>query len=310
MRGAIRDGVVAALPPALKIIDEHQQDILAAIATSSAPVHVIHASRAAANPPFSSAVSHSMPHTMPRRWPGRPSRPARGPARLFSWSSSAHERCDTSLQTLLRTQALAPGQAVFGGRLLDRFLEAGVVDGDVARFQKIVLAAPEPSRLLREYEAALAGLLALHEGYVRQHADGAWVTIGEVEALKRDAKHALENLWSFHQACSEAEAAALRRVAVLLATTGVALKIFGRAATPGSPAARLLKQRKSATLILDEVQRCPLDLLRLGQPARYRGRRWGPRSRNLPAGAAAHGPRCGCPPDADLRRPKASDVCR
>ena len=106
-----------------------------------------------------------------------------------------------------------------------------MVDDDVAHFQKIVLAAPEPRRLLRGYEAALAGLLARHEGYVRQHADGAWV-VGEVEALERAAKNALESLWSFHQACSEAEAAALRRVAVLLATTDVALKIFGRAATP------------------------------------------------------------------------------
>ena len=43
MRGAIRDGFFAALPPALKIIDEHQQGILAAIAISSAPVHVTHA---------------------------------------------------------------------------------------------------------------------------------------------------------------------------------------------------------------------------------------------------------------------------
>ena len=77
--------------------------------------------------------------------------------------------------------------------------------------------------------------------------------------LKRDAKHALENFWPFHQAYSEAEAAALRRVAVLLATTDVALKLFGRAATPGSPAARLLKQRKSAALILDEAQRCPIE---------------------------------------------------
>ena len=162
------------------------------------------------------------------------------------------------LQALLRNQALAPEHVVFGGRLPERFLEAGVVDDDVAHFQKIVLAAPEPRRLLWSYEAKLAGLLARHEGYVRQHADGTRAA-SEVAALKRAAKSALEILWSFHQACSKAEVAALRRVAVLLATTDVALKIFGRAATPGSPAARLLKQRKSATLILDEVQRCPLE---------------------------------------------------
>ena len=114
----------------------------------------------------------------------------------------------------------------------DSFLEAGVVDDDVAHFQKIVLAAPEPSCRLRAYEAALADLLALHEDYVRQHADGTWVTIDEVEALKRDAKHALGQFGSSHQACSEAEAAALRRVAVLLATTDVALKIRSLAGRP------------------------------------------------------------------------------
>ena len=88
-----------------------------------------------------------------------------------------------------------------------------------------------------------AVLLARHEGSVPPHADDTWVTVGEVVALKRDAKHALEKHWPSQQAYSEAEAAALRRVAVLLATTDVALKTFGRAATPGSPAAKLLTQK-------------------------------------------------------------------
>ena len=73
------------------------------------------------------------------------------------------------------------------------------------------------------------------------------------------AKHALGKLWSFHQAYSEAEEAALRQVAVLLATTSVALKILGRAATPGSPAAKLMKRKGSSTVILDETQRCPIE---------------------------------------------------
>ena len=46
---------------------------------------------------------------------------------------------------------------------------------------------------------------------------------------------------------------------MLLVTTDVALKIFGRAATPGSPAAKLLKQRHSSALILDDLQRCPIE---------------------------------------------------
>ena len=83
--------------------------------------------------------------------------------------------------------------------------------------------------------------------------------VGDVVELKRHAQHALEKLWSFHQAFSEAEEAALRRVAVLLVTTGVALKIFGRAAAPGSPAAKLMRRKQSSALILDEMQRCPIE---------------------------------------------------
>ena len=45
---------------------------------------------------------------------------------------------------------------IFGGRLPDRFLEAGVFDDDAAHFQTIVLSMPEPNRLLLEYEIALA----------------------------------------------------------------------------------------------------------------------------------------------------------
>ena len=40
---------------------------------------------------------------------------------------------------------------------------------------------------------------------------------------------------------------------------GVALKIFGRAAAPGSPAAKLMTRKQSSALILDEMQRCPIE---------------------------------------------------
>ena len=51
----------------------------------------------------------------------------------------------------------------------------------------------------------------------------------------------------------------MRRVAVLLVTGDVALKIFGRCATPGSPAARLMREKQSTALLLDEMQRCPVE---------------------------------------------------
>ena len=159
----------------------------------------------------------------------------------------------------MRNQVLQPWQVVFGG------LEAGVLDDDAAHLQKLVLRAPEPRRRLLEYESARAALAS-----VRTHARDASgrLQVGEVVELKRHAKHALEKLWSFHQAYSDAEEAALRRVAVLVVTMGVALKIFGRAAAPSSPAAKLMSRKQSSALILDETQRCPIEnILRLGQPA-------------------------------------------
>ena len=118
---------------------------------------------------------------------------------------------------------------------------------------------PEPSRLLQAYEIAKTALMAWHEESIRTHAvDASWAQVGEVVVLKREAKNALAILWSFRLAYLEAEEAAFRQVAVLLVTTDVALKIFGRASTPGSPAARLMKKRSTA-LILDEMQRCPIE---------------------------------------------------
>ena len=118
---------------------------------------------------------------------------------------------------------------------------------------------PEPNRLLLAYEIALTTLMAWHEESIRTHAvDASWAQVGEVVVLKREAKNALAKPWSFHLAYLEAEEAAFRQVAVLLVTTDVALNVFGRANTPGSPAARLMTTKSSA-LILDEMQRCPIE---------------------------------------------------
>ena len=107
------------------------------------------------------------------------------------------------------------------------------------------MAMPEPSRLLPVHKAARAALMARHEDIAQTHAaDNAWAQEDEAVALKLDAAGALGKRWPFHQARSLAAAAALRRVAVLLVTVDVALKIFGRSATPGSPAARLLRESR------------------------------------------------------------------
>ena len=59
-------------------------------------------------------------------------------------------------------------------------------DDDAAHFEKIVLAMPEPSRLLPVYEEARAALVALHENIVQKHAVyNTWVQQDEALALKR-----------------------------------------------------------------------------------------------------------------------------
>jgi hypothetical protein len=69
----------------------------------------------------------------------------------------------------------------------------------------------------------------------------------------------MQKLWAFHEAYGVAEAEALGKVALVLVTTDVALKIYGKAASGGSPAMRLMKQKKATALIMDEIQRCPAE---------------------------------------------------
>ena len=87
-----------------------------------------------------------------------------------------------------------------------------------------------------------------------------WYSSGRPKTL-------LANLWSFHSAYLEAEEAAFRQVAVLLVTTDVALKIFGRASTPGSPAARLMNKQVFSPHPGRDAEVPDRDLLRPGQPA-------------------------------------------
>ena len=50
------------------------------------------------------------------------------------------------------------------------------------------------------------------------------------------------------------EAEACAKVALVIVTTDVALNIYGKAASHGSPAMRLMKQKKAIAPILDEIQ--------------------------------------------------------
>ena len=117
MRGAIRDGFFAALPPALTIIDKHQRGILAAIAISSAPVHVIHALAGCGK----STVLQCLVALHASHHAAALAREAESEAGAGAGSSVLVVLLRTRtlrhefLQALLRSQALAPEQVVFGG---------------------------------------------------------------------------------------------------------------------------------------------------------------------------------------------------
>jgi hypothetical protein len=100
----------------------------------------------------------------------------------------------------------------------------------------------------------------LHAQIMQEHADWSWITEVEAAQLKTHARAAMQALWAFHEAYGQAEAEALGKVAVVLVTTDVALKLCGKAANAGSPAARLMKKKQPAALIMDEMQRCPAEM--------------------------------------------------
>ena len=147
------DGFLDDLPQALQIVDQQQRDILHAMARSNAPVQVIHALAGCGK----STVLQCLVALYAARHATLPDSEAGRQVLLFVLRTRTlrHE----FLQTLLHNQVLLPEQVIFGGRLPDRFLQAGVLDDDASHFQKLVLSMPVPSRLLQEYEAALAVFL-------------------------------------------------------------------------------------------------------------------------------------------------------
>ena len=63
----------------------------------------------------------------------------------------------------------------------------------------------------------------------------------------------MQLLWAFHEVLWVAAQKALEQAALLVVTTDVALKIYGRAAVPTSPASRLMRLKQAAALLMDEI---------------------------------------------------------
>ena len=241
------------LPPALQIIDQEQRAILSNIAQSDAPVQIIHALAGCGK----SAILQCIVALYARRHAGLDLEAASSEVLVLTLRTRTlrHE----FLQALLHHHILMPDRVIFGGRLPDRLLEAGVLDDDVAHMERIILAQLGVRAPLEEYELSRVALEARHQAVVDAHTADSWAETGEVVVLKLLAKTALDKLWAFHQAYADGEAAAFAKVAVVLVTTDVALKIFGKAAASGSPAARLLRKKRPVAIIMDEVQRCPVE---------------------------------------------------
>ena len=132
MHNILHDGFLEDLPPALRITDQQQRGILAAMAVSDAPVHVIHALVGCGK----STVLHCIVALYAKRH-------ARMVDSGLVFALRARTRRRELLQALLHNQALQPRQATGSASLWP----AGSTATRRAS-KKIVLAIPEPSRLL------------------------------------------------------------------------------------------------------------------------------------------------------------------
>lgn len=251
LRAVFYDGFEEDLPSSLKIIDEEQRSILRAMASSDASVHVINALAGCGKSTLLQC--------------------------LIALYASLHAVLDVQvaaqecimitlrtrtlrhefLQSLLVRNVLRPHQVIFGGRLPEELCDTGLFDDDVAHFERIILAVPAVTEALRQCETLRARLESQHAVCLAAHADGSWIAVGEVTELKSAAKDALRALWAFHEAHYGAEEAAITGICVVMVTTDVGLKLLGKTASPNSPAARVLKKKRSTALIMDEIQRCP-----------------------------------------------------
>ena len=63
----------------------------------------------------------------------------------------------------------------------------------------------------------------------------------------------------FQGAYRAAEAEVFGKVALIIVTPGMALHLYGKAASHGFPATRLMQQKTAVALIMDETQRCPAE---------------------------------------------------
>ena len=104
-----------------------------------------------------------------------------------------------------------------------------------------------------DYERCFAecdGNDGVHKARAQRHLD---------DKVKVSCNEALSALWAYFEAYAQGADVAIQNIAVLLTTTDVALKLFGGLASKSMPAARVAKAQRAHALLMDEVQRVPLE---------------------------------------------------
>ena len=162
----------------------------------------------------------------------------------------------------------------------------GVLDDDQQHFEKQILKLPEVMKAKDRAETKRKAANAGHEAYnaaFRGHYPGDF-TLPDIREeaerrmleLKNLCKAALQAQWDFFDAFAHGADTAIGKIAVLLTTTDVALKLYAGLANAFMPAARLLKKQQAHALLMDEVQRGPgRDLHGAGDARADRLRLWG-----------------------------------
>ena len=109
MRKIFREGCLEESPPALRVIDQQQRGMLAAMVVSDAPVHVTHALAGCGK----STVLQRIVALYAKRHARMVGSEAGSHVLVFALRARTlrHEL----LHALLQNQALQPGQVIFGG---------------------------------------------------------------------------------------------------------------------------------------------------------------------------------------------------
>ncbi|MFM7985952.1 MAG: hypothetical protein ACKPKO_42215, partial [Candidatus Fonsibacter sp.] len=134
-------------------------------------------------------------------------------------------------------------------RLPDRLQQAGVLADDQEQLRTLVSTYITYSTALEAERAPV----------MREHATGSSISVEASASLKHLAMDALHQFWMCFEVYLAAEAEAFGKVALVIVTAGVALNIYGKDASHGSPAMQLHKQNNPIALIMDAMQRCPIE---------------------------------------------------